>query len=85
MRRAILLLSIVAAVLILAVLTLPFLIDTNQFRPAIESELTKSLGREVKIGDLKLSILSGRVTASDLSVADDPSFNQTPFLWTKAL
>src|SRR5580704_5752673 len=85
MRRSLMVLLIVAAVLLVAVLALPFLIDANQFRPAIESELTKSLGREVKIGDLKLSILSGRVTASDLSVADDPAFNQTPFLRTKAL
>jgi AsmA protein len=72
-------------VLLLSVLALPFLIDANQFRPAIESELTRSLGRQVKIGDLKLGILSGAVTATDLSIGDDPSFSQTTFLHTKAL
>jgi AsmA protein len=84
-RRLILVLSIVAAAMLALVLAAPFLIDANQFRPAIESELTKSLGREVKIGALNLNILSGTVTVSDLSVADDPSFSQTAFLRAKAL
>jgi AsmA protein len=85
MRRAVFALLIVVAVLLVAVLALPFVIDANQFRPAIESELSKSLGRDVKIGDLKLSILSGTVTASDVSITDDPSFSRTAFLHTKAL
>jgi AsmA protein len=85
MRRALFVVLIVAAVLLIAVLALPSLIDANRFRPAIETELTKSLGRDVKIGDLKLNILSGTATAGDLSVADDPSFSKTAFLHTKAL
>jgi AsmA protein len=85
MKRIVLIPLIIAAVLLLAVLALAFAVDANEFRPAIESELTKSLGREVKIGDLKLNILSGTVTAGDLSVADDPSFSRTAFLHTKAL
>lgn len=85
MRRVVIGLLVVAAVLLVALLALPFLIDANRFRPAIESRLTESLGRDVKIGDLKLSILSGTVTASDLSIADDPSFSRTPFLHAKAL
>jgi len=85
MRRAVIGILIAGAVLLIVLLALPFVIDANRFRPAIESELTKSLGRDVKIGDLKLSILSGTVTASDLSIADDPSFSRTAFLHTKAL
>jgi AsmA protein len=85
MRRPLFIVLIVVAALLLAVLSLPFLIDANQFRPAIEAELAKSLGRVVKIGDLKLSILSGTVTADDLSVTDDPAFSQSSFLHTKAL
>jgi AsmA protein len=85
MRRTVLVLLTVVAVSLLAVLALPWLIDANRFRPAVESELTRSLGRNVKIGDLKLNIFSGTVTASDLSVADDPLFSQTAFLHTKAL
>jgi hypothetical protein len=40
------------------------IIDPNHFRLMLEQELAKALGREVKPGDLKLSILSGSVTAT---------------------
>src|SRR5579872_5176916 len=85
MRRTVLVLVIVAAALLLLVLALPFLINADRFRPAVESELTKSLGRDVKIGDLKLSVWSGTVSASDLSVADDPAFSRTAFLTAKSV
>lgn len=62
----------------------PFLIDANQFRPMLESNLTKALGREVKVGNLKLTLLSGGVAAADLSVADDPAFGTAPFVEAKS-
>jgi len=76
----------VVIVLILAVaLAIPFLVDANQFRPALEDKLSRTLGREVKVADLKLSLLSGSVKASDLSIGDDPAFAKTPFLRASAL
>jgi AsmA protein len=42
--------------------------------------LRAALGREVKVGNLKLALLSGGVTADDLSIADDPAFSGTPFV-----
>jgi AsmA protein len=71
--------------LLLILLALPFLINVNAFRPKLESELTTALGRPVKIGNLGLSILSGSVSADDLSIADDPSFSQSPFIRAKSL
>lgn len=85
MKRIARWIGIVVAVLLLAVVALPFLIDANRFRPMLESELTNALARDVKVGDLKLAILSGGVTADDLSIADDPAYTQTPFLHTKSL
>ena len=85
MKRIALWIGIVVVVLLLAVVAVPFLIDANQFRPALEAELTKALAREVKVGDLKLSVLSGGVTAGDLSVADDPAYSRSSFLHTQAL
>jgi AsmA protein len=85
MKRILLVIGILIGVLLLAVVALPFLIDANRFRPLLESELKRGLGREVKLGDLKLTILSGGVTASDLSIADDPKFNRDSFLSAKAL
>jgi AsmA protein len=77
--------GIVVAVVILAALALPFLINANQFRPILEERLTAALGREVKIGDLKLSLFSGGASASDVTIADDAAFSKEPFLRTKTL
>ncbi len=85
MRRAVRIIAVVAAVLLVGALALPFFFNADEFRPAIESALTKSLGRSVKIGNLKLGLMSGTVTVSDVSIADDPKFGQNPFLRTNAL
>ncbi len=85
MKRILKWIAIVIAVLIVIALALPFLIDVNTFRPQIESQLTEALGRKVTVGNLKLSILSGSVTADDIAIADDPSFANTPFIRAKAL
>ena len=85
MKRAIKIILAVFASLLLVVLALPFLIDANRFRPELESRLHQALGRDVHVGDLKLTILSGGVTAGDLSIADDPAFSRTPFVQAKSL
>jgi len=85
MKRILRALSIVAAVLVVAALALPFLVDANSFKPALESHLTAALGREIHLGDLKLSIFSGGVTANDLSIADDAAFSKSPFVRAKKL
>jgi AsmA protein len=47
--------------------------------------LTDALGRQVKVGNLTLSLLSGGVKADQISIADDPTFSQTPFVQAKSL
>jgi len=83
--KALKIVGIVVVVLLLIAIALPFLINVNSFRPKLESELTEALGREVKVGNLSLSILSGSVSAEDLSIADDPAFSKDPFIRAKAL
>ena len=85
MKRILKIAGIVIAALLLLAVALPFLIDANRFRPTLESRLSQALGRAVKVGNLKLSVLSGSVTADDLSIADDPAFSHTPFLQAKSL
>ena len=77
--------GIVFAVLILIVVSLPFLINVDQFRPTLQAELSSALGREVTLGNLHLKILTGEVTADDLSVAEDPAFGKPAFLRAKSL
>lgn len=85
MNKILKIVGIVIAVLVVVAIALPLLINVNSFRPQIESTLTSALGRAVKVGNLSLSILSGSVDASDLSVADDPKFSTGPFLQAKSL
>jgi len=85
MKRALKIIGIVVAVILLVLIALPFLINVNSFRPKLESELSSALGRQVKVGNLSLSILSGSVSAEDLSISDDPAFSKDPFIRAKAL
>ena len=85
MKRPVKIIGIIVAVLLVVVVALPFMLDVNTYRPRIEAELSSALGREVKIGNMKLSILSGGVSADDLSIADDPAFSKTPFVQAKTL
>ncbi len=75
---------IVVAVLLLTLFSLPFLIHLNRFRPMIVAQMSQTLGRQVTIGDLKLSLMPAGVSATDLAVADDPAFSQAPFLTAKS-
>ena len=77
--------GITVAVFLLILIAVPFLIDVNSFRPTIESEASAALGREVTVGNLSLSILSGGVRIEDIVVADDPAFSKTPFVTATSL
>jgi AsmA protein len=85
MKRVLKIVGIVVVVIVVVAVALPFLIDVNVFRPTIESDLSAALGRQVKVGNLRLSILEGSVAADDLSIADDPAFSKEPFIRAKAL
>ncbi len=76
---------IILGVLIVVLLLLPLLIPVNQFRPAIEEEASSTLGRKVTFGNLSLSILTGSLSASNLSIADDPKFSASPFVTSKSV
>jgi AsmA protein len=85
MNRGLKIVAIVIAVLIVIVIVTPLFIDANSFRPKIESELTDALGRQVKVGNISLSLFSGGVTADNISIADDPAFNKSDFVTAKSL
>ncbi len=75
----------IVVALFLIVLALPLFINANQFKPTLQTQLGGALGRSVGIGDISLSIISGGVTVSDVSIGDDPAFSKSPFLTAKAV
>jgi AsmA protein len=76
---------IVVAVLVVVALVAPFLISVNQFRPIIEEKASAALGRQVQLGNISLSLISGSLSAENLSIGDDPKFSSAPFLTAKSL
>src|SRR5664279_3163724 len=84
-KRILQIAAIVVAALVVLLIAIPFMIDVNSFRPKLESELSAALGRKVNVGNLSLSILSGSVTADELSISEDPAFGTTPFLTARRL
>jgi AsmA protein len=85
MKRVLLILGIAVAVILLVLIALPFFIDVDRFRPELESKASLALNRQVKLGHLSLSILTGKLEADDIEVADDPAFSKTDFVTAKSL
>lgn len=73
----------VLAFIVVAIVCVKLFINANTFRAAIEKQITDSLGRNVKLGNLSLSILSGSLVTEDISIADDPGFSSAPFITAK--
>jgi AsmA protein len=85
MKRTLKIVGIAIAILVVILIALPFFINVNSFRPRLEATATEALGRQVKVGNLSLSILSGSVSADNISIAEDPAFGNTPFVTAKSL
>jgi AsmA protein len=85
MKRVAIVVAVAIVLLLVVAVAIPLFFDANQFRPELEAILGRSLGRDVRVGDLKLAIFSGSVTAKDLSIGEDPAFGATPFLRAQTL
>jgi AsmA protein len=75
----------VIAVLLIAIISVPFLVNADTFRPTIESRLSSALGRKVAFDRLSFSLLAGSLMAENISIAEDPAFSNFPFLHAKKL
>ncbi|HXA86439.1 MAG TPA: AsmA family protein [Candidatus Dormibacteraeota bacterium] len=80
MKRLLVISGIVVGVLLLVIIAVPLFINVDSFRPDLEKKLSAALNRQVHIGKLDSSLLSGGASASDITIADDPAFNKDPFL-----
>jgi len=80
MKRLLIISGIIVGVLILVIIAVPLFINVDSFRPDLEKKISAALNRQVHIGKLDASLLSGGASASDITIADDPAFNKEPFL-----
>src|SRR5436305_13049252 len=74
MRKLGITLVVILAILIIAALVAPSLIDVNRYRGRIQSELQQKLGRQVLLGQMHLSILPLSFKADNTVIAEDPRF-----------
>lgn len=75
----------VVAALLVGLLVLPHLMNTDRYRIRIETALSSALGRPVHLGHVELSILSGSLVADGASIGDDAAFSSQPFLAAKSI
>src|ERR1700738_3765721 len=84
MKKAWIIAAAAVVGLIALVLALPYFIDVNQHRGAIQSELEKRLHRKVTLGAMGLRLIPLSIRVEDVSISEDPTFaSQAPFLPAK--
>ena len=77
--------AIIAALFVVVLVLVPFLVNADTFRPTLESQLSSALGRKVTLGHLSFSLLTGSLVANDIAIADDPAFSASPFVQAQSL
>ena len=80
-RKRILIILSAALILILAALvSVPYFVDTNQFRSRVISGLESALHRKVSVQSAELTVLTGLgLRLNRLVVFEDPQFGPVPF------
>ena len=75
----------VAALLVIAIVLIPFFVNADTFRPMLQDQLSTALGRRVTLGHISFSLFSGSLVAENIAIADDPAFSAAPFIQAKSL
>jgi AsmA protein len=84
-HKGFVILGVIVAIVVVIILAIPLFLNVNRYKPEIESRLSQALGRQVTVGDMSLSILSGALSASNITIADDPAFSRESFITAKSL
>src|SRR5580704_13927992 len=80
MRKLAIAIVVIVVIVVGAMLLLPHIIDVNQYRGQIQTELQKRLNRPVQLGQLSLGVFPIRVEAQNVIIGDDPSYHSNvPF------
>lgn len=80
MRKAIITIGILIALVVIAVAALPFLVDANRYRGKIQSELQARTGRSVSLGQMHLSVFPLAFRVENAVIGEDKDFPSTqPF------
>jgi AsmA protein len=84
-KRSVRIAGAAVALLLLILIAIPLFVNADTFRPTLEQKLSAALGRQVTLGHLSFSLLSGSLVAQNVAIADDPAFSSAPFFQVKSL
>src|SRR4051794_15579574 len=80
MKKLAIVVVVIIVVIVGLLLALPHIVDVNQYRGQIQSQLQQRLGRPVQLGELSLGVFPVRVEANNVTIGEDPNFHSTaPF------
>jgi uncharacterized protein involved in outer membrane biogenesis len=80
MRKLAIVAVVLVAIVVVVMLALPHLIDVNQYRGQIQSQLEQRLNRPVQLGEMQLGIFPLRVEVKNVVIGEDPSYHSNlPF------
>ena len=80
MRKLLIALLAVTLIVVVLAVTLPFLIDVNQYRGQLQAEMQKLLNRPVQLGNMSLSVIPLAVKVDNVIIGEDPAFRSNlPF------
>ena len=83
-RKLVIVALSVVALLLLAVVALPFLVNGNSLRPALQAQIEQRLHRSVTIGDIQLKTFPLALRISDLRIGQPAGIVSTlPFVEAK--
>lgn len=74
MRRLAIVGASIFVVILVGLLAVPFVVDVNQHRGRIQSEIEKRLGRQVSLGNLSLKLTPPTISVASAMVREDMSF-----------
>ncbi len=80
MRKLVIAVVAVVVLFVLVMLLLPHIIDINQYRGEIQSQLQNRLHRPVQFGAMSLAVFPLRVEVHDVNIGEDPRYRSSlPF------
>ncbi|HMC32408.1 MAG TPA: AsmA family protein, partial [Candidatus Angelobacter sp.] len=80
MRKLGIAILVIVVLLVAAALIVPHLININQYHGKIQAELQKHLGRQVSLGNMRLSLFPPSFQVENATIAEDQRFNTSrPF------
>ena len=86
MRKIAIVLGILIVVVIAAAGIFAATFQVNKYRPTVQSELQKRLGRPVTLGEMHLGVFPPRFRVQELAIADDSFFSpDAPFIKSQEL